>query len=312
MVIAVLITRMDSDVIGDISHYIHAGAWGYALVLMILQILGLTLRWHYLINLTDNKTSYMTSLRITLAGLLANFLFITSISGIFVRIALIIQQGISMTRAICATITDRLMTLAALIILSALCLPALAYYIDSNTYTILASAISLLAFFGFIFIPLFFNNILKNIVYPGRKLKRFAPTFKYIRTFLSSKEIVGKTLAISLISQLFYFFAIYLIAVSTGAEVSFLTMLYVLPIITLVASLPISLGGWGVREGAFIYGLGLIGVPMETAFIISIQIGILSILSTVIASLPTLLGKEELNALKKAPAVIKAPPQSRY
>ena len=37
------------------------------------------------------------------------------------------------------------------------------------------------------------------------------------------------------------------------------------------------------------FGLGLIGIPMETAFVISVEIGLLTMLATILAGVPALL-----------------------
>ena len=53
----------------------------------------------------------------------------------------------------------------------------------------------------------------------------------------------------------------------------------------LAAAIPISLAGWGVREGALVFLFGLYGVPAGTAFAISILFGA----CLVIASAPGIL-----------------------
>ena len=73
-----------------------------------------------------------------------------------------------------------------------------------------------------------------------------------------------------------------------GIEFSWLHFIAIIPVITIVASLPIGYGGWGIREGAFVYGLGLINIPFETAFATSIQIGIISMAGALIAAIPAL------------------------
>ena len=57
----------------------------------------------------------------------------------------------------------------------------------------------------------------------------------------------------------------------------------------LISSLPISFGGWGVREGAFIYGLSLIGFTPEGAFLLSIKVGFVTLIAPFLVGLPYLL-----------------------
>ncbi len=293
-VVALLVIRLDFQVIGDVFRHMHMAVWGVALFFMICQILALATRWFLFVNLDGEKISYTSSLQITLASLLANFLLITSISGVFVRVALTVQHGMSFLKCVCAAVADRLMTLFALVVLAAVFMPLLAQYMDEKLYNMIGLTMALFVFLLFVFAPLFFQGVLRSFVLSNRKV---AASLHYMRRLSCNPVFLLKIVAVSLVAQMSYFMAIHFIAVSTGAEFSFIDLLTVLPVITLIASLPISFGGWGVREGAFVYGLGLIGVPMEIAFLISVQIGLLSIFSTFLAGLPILLKNGVMQSL---------------
>jgi len=53
----------------------------------------------------------------------------------------------------------------------------------------------------------------------------------------------------------------------------------ILPAVILLASLPISFAGWGLREGAIMMALGAYGVPQETALAMSLVYGTLHLAS---------------------------------
>ena len=67
-----------------------------------------------------------------------------------------------------------------------------------------------------------------------------------------------------------------------GLNVGVLDALAVVPMTIFAAALPISLNGWGVREGAFVAGFALYGLGSAEALILSVMIG----LSVTLASLP--------------------------
>jgi hypothetical protein len=52
--------------------------------------------------------------------------------------------------------------------------------------------------------------------------------------------------------------------------------------VTLFATLPISIGGWGVREAAVVTFFGLVGVAPSAAVLLSVQLGLIA----VVISLP--------------------------
>lgn len=76
---------------------------------------------------------------------------------------------------------------------------------------------------------------------------------------------VGLSLAIYLVSSaqsqlLFHAF---------GYEIPFVVNLFITPLLFLLYALPISFGGIGIREGAFILAYSAFGVPAETSLVIS-------------------------------------------
>ena len=48
-----------------------------------------------------------------------------------------------------------------------------------------------------------------------------------------------------------------------------------MPLVLLVTTVPVSIGGWGVREGAMVFAFGLIGVSEHSAFVLSFLFGLL-------------------------------------
>lgn len=228
----------------------------------------------------------------TLASHVANLFFISSISGIVVRIALARHHGLSLVRAACATIADRAMTLTALVILATVFIaPAsqhMGSFIARNTQWISIIVLTLVVFSLFVFAPLIIQKIISLL----KESSRIKEILDYFNEIFSSPSLLFSILLASLINQVFYFIAIFILTRATGINIPALNIIAILPVIILISSLPISIGGWGVREGAFIYGLGMIGVSAESAFLISVQIGLLGTLSVVMAGVPAILHKD--------------------
>jgi uncharacterized membrane protein YbhN (UPF0104 family) len=59
-----------------------------------------------------------------------------------------------------------------------------------------------------------------------------------------------------------------------GAEVPFWHAIIVSPVAFLLAALPISFAGWGIREGALVYCFALLGVPSDIVLAASVVYGI--------------------------------------
>lgn len=86
----------------------------------------------------------------------------------------------------------------------------------------------------------------------------------------------------------------WVIARSIGAELSLLDGFATIPAAMFVALLPISMNGWGVREGAMVVTLGFAGVSGSHAFLVSILFG----MSLLVTSLP---GAWALISLRRRP-----------
>jgi glycosyltransferase 2 family protein len=90
------------------------------------------------------------------------------------------------------------------------------------------------------------------------------------------------TLIISLLNQLLIGYVAFLLLAAMGDSVGLGWVLVLFPAVLLLSMLPISLGGWGVRESAMVVAFALVGVPADAALATSILYG----LCLLAASLP--------------------------
>ena len=74
-----------------------------------------------------------------------------------------------------------------------------------------------------------------------------------------------RLLGLTLVFQLAGVLVIYWLGQAVGVRVGFSNYVLLIPLIWLVSALPISFGGFGVREGAFVVLFALVGVPAEPA-----------------------------------------------
>jgi uncharacterized protein (TIRG00374 family) len=87
--------------------------------------------------------------------------------------------------------------------------------------------------------------------------------------YLDRPQTLVVPFGISLVSRLAWVAAAHLTGLAIGVRLSYAHYMAVLAITELVRLLPISLGGIGVREGAFVVLLAPFGVPRERAFMLS-------------------------------------------
>jgi hypothetical protein len=108
-------------------------------------------------------------------------------------------------------------------------------------------------------------------------LSRFADALYSIGR---SATLVAFMFATAVTGQLVSYVAFFALARSIGAPLSFIDCLVTMPPALLIALVPISLGGWGLREGAFVVILKFYGIPAEQALLLSILFGLALLIST--------------------------------
>ena len=97
-------------------------------------------------------------------------------------------------------------------------------------------------------------------------------------------------IVLSVIGQFIAAGAIGLLAHELQIQVSPLDAVVVTFGAMLAATIPISIAGWGVREGALVFLFGLYGVPAQSAFAVSILFGFCLILASAPGALVLLTG----------------------
>ena len=78
----------------------------------------------------------------------------------------------------------------------------------------------------------------------------------------------------------------------TGSDVSPILIGLIFALISLFSVLPISLGGWGVREGLAITLFSAVNVQNETALVVSLLFGVLMIMVGILGGLIWLLSQK--------------------
>lgn len=88
-----------------------------------------------------------------------------------------------------------------------------------------------------------------------------------LATMRLSRSAIVQVAAISFLNSALVLWIYQQIALSVGQDVSLVAFSALLPLITLLVMMPISLGGLGIREWAYIEGLGLLGIPRSAALV---------------------------------------------
>jgi glycosyltransferase 2 family protein len=115
----------------------------------------------------------------------------------------------------------------------------------------------------------------------GSRIKFIGHMYEYFAPYLKQEKVIAKGLILSVVVQLMSILSIYILAIGIQVDISFLQLLVFVPLISLVTLVPVSISGFGLREGAFVVLLGTAGIRADLAMTLSI----LYFLSLAVASL---------------------------
>ncbi len=82
------------------------------------------------------------------------------------------------------------------------------------------------------------------------------------------------------------------VADSLGIDLPFLSWVVIVPPVTLIQLVPVSLAGWGVREFGFVVVLAGFGIPAEAALATSLLVGLCLIIVGLPGGLLWLTGRD--------------------
>jgi uncharacterized membrane protein YbhN (UPF0104 family) len=115
----------------------------------------------------------------------------------------------------------------------------------------------------------------------GKRFGAIADFYDYAHSLLTKKLVLLKVFLLSLVIQTLLILMIAAVALGIGQRLSFTELFVFVPIIMTVMIIPLSISGFGVREGAFVALFGLTGISPS----VSVSISFLWFLSSATASL---------------------------
>lgn len=115
----------------------------------------------------------------------------------------------------------------------------------------------------------------------GERFRFLVGVYAYFNYYFTKRHRLIKAFVYSIAIQIIVIVSVYVLAMGMDINITLLSLIVFLPLITLIAMIPVSISGIGIREGAFVFFLGTMGVPPDKAMTLSI----LWFLSLVVAGL---------------------------
>lgn len=258
-------------------------AWGWTCVaaaVMAGQLIVSGIRWYYVCRLLDIRMSMGEAVQLMLIGHFFSQTLPSGVGGDAVRVWLVSRSGSGIGRAISSVFCDRILGLGLLLVLIASTIP---FYVARAASPELQAALPVILsvlMSGMLLSILFGPALLSRLSHfrLGRASHQIALDLR--RVFFGSRTSIGLA-ALGITVHLGVVAMAFALARALGVTIGFLDCVVVIPPVMLAAVLPISVAGWGVREGAMVVSLGWLNVPADAALAISISIGLLQLLVAV-------------------------------
>lgn len=210
-------------------------------------------------------------------GLFFNQTLPSAAGGDAMRMWLVRRSGLGNAAAVNSVLIDRISALGGVVLLVALSFPLIAGRIDDDA-GIAAIWILLAGCTAAIVLAM----VLDRIPLPRRLLDfRIVQGIRLLSTDLRG-VMMGRTIAVpiiaaSIVIQIMVAAMVYGLGVSLGMPIRLLDSIALMPIIILITMVPISIAGWGVREGAMVAAFGYVGLSPVSALSLSLLFGFINL-----------------------------------
>ncbi len=250
-----------------------------AALLIVLQIILGGERWRAILSALarDRRPPAVDVQAVYYASIFFNCLPVGTLGGDVARVLLARRFALSVKQLVLSVLIDRIVMVAALVLLAALTLPAIAHPLARDAWFI-SIAILAAGVIGFLLLEPVEHilgrwrrwNILQVVLHAAAELR-------YIGR---GRGILG--LVYGVLSAASAALAGYCIARSLKIDIGPVAIAAAMSLMSFAVALPISAAGWGVREASLVTLLGLMGVDRSAALLLSVEFGLL----TTVLSLP--------------------------
>lgn len=247
-------------------------------VFWLAQIVS-CLRCVYISDVLGKRLVFKQSLYAHFIGLWFNQVLPTGLGGDVVKVA-ILKKSIGFATALQTGIIDRLSGLAIMLFLVILTFPIyLHLFPESLELGLIFLSISLGAL-GFFIATIFLSGSISKSLIATFKLDNLINFFYVTKKFTYRLPLLNQlwtSLWIHVTGILTYM----LCGLAIGVNLDFVVYAILVPMVFLIALLPISLAGWGIREAGSVWVFSLAGIPYELCVGMAILFGLLLIVAGV-------------------------------
>ncbi len=271
---------------GTIGHRILSGqpAWFVAAILCVVAALLFgALRWHSLLHLNQIDLSVRELFRVYSVSTFTQSFLPTSVGGDVARSFLVVRRGPLLARVGSTVVVDRTGGLVGLLVVAWAGVVIGATREPHGAITGLVSATIVGAIVAVILgIVTYRRPAIAARLIPRRARATIRTIWEVVTTTMRDRRTLVIVLFTSIAFQALISLQIWALARCLGDSISFPAAAVTWTLVTFATLVPLSIGGFGIREGTFVLLLGSVGVSATDATLISLG----TVVVLLIASVP--------------------------
>lgn len=239
----------------------------------VLMTASAAQRWRMVAGAIGSPLPFPMAFRFYWIGTFFNQTLPSAIGGDAVRVWLVSRIGLSFGRSFSIVVCERVVGLLALILIIAAGLPLLWRLVPDPAARISLTALVAVGIAGSALVVGFGGRLMKPLsrLPFGRSVSHLTGDFRL--------SIVGPgsglpMMVLSIFIHICNIAIVWVLAHGLELSVGFFECMAMVPPVVLLTMLPISIAGWGVREGAMVVAFGFVGVAPADAIALSLLHGL--------------------------------------
>ncbi len=248
-----------------------------ALISFMVCVMFLAMRLKVIFYGENIFMKYLDSVQLTYIGYFFNNFMPTAVGGDIPKALYAAQAHGAKMKSYISVMMDRIIGLYSFLILAAIALVVGRGRFNIPGITQLVFVFLTCGVIGFIVIT---NTKIARLVEKilskfkvmnlGKKLHE---VYTVVHDYRNRKDIVVKSILISVVAQSFYFLMVYMFLRSLGGDVGIINVFLIMPVVSFISMIP-SIGGLGVREGAIVtFFAALVGKEIAFAGSLLVMLG---------------------------------------
>lgn len=276
----IVVERIDFKSASTLMSRLTPGLVALLLALVFAQIALIAWRLQLVVNAGGQAATFSACFHTVMSGAFVGQTPVSTLGADAARIWYLLRGGLSLREAGSAVFVDRTVGLVAMVVMVALADIPLFLLVEDFWMRAAIVLVTLGSACGLA--SLLLLQHLPKPIQSVRVLRWFAELSSALSSVLRHGRFGPLLLLLGIAGHLASVLALYGLFAGLGEPQRLTDCLILAPFPLLLSLLPISVGGWGVREGALVAAFSLVGVPPELTLTVSIAFGLILL----VASLP--------------------------